>query len=63
MHHSHIVFALALLGCGPSARGGLDANNDQGGNFDLDQVKSGSLSLSATINQVVLDSYCQPPIL
>ena len=25
--------------------------------------KSGSLSLSATINEVVLASYCQPPIL
>ncbi len=34
-----------------------------GSNFDLDQVKSGSLSLSATINQVVLDSYCVPPLL
>jgi hypothetical protein len=34
-----------------------------GANFDLDQVKSGGLSLAATINQVVLDSYCKPPIL
>ncbi|MBA3392791.1 MAG: hypothetical protein H0T89_09110 [Deltaproteobacteria bacterium] len=34
-----------------------------GDNFDLDQVKSGSLSLSATINKVVLDSYCTPPLL
>ncbi|HEU0031422.1 MAG TPA: vWA domain-containing protein [Kofleriaceae bacterium] len=34
-----------------------------GQNFDLDQVKNGSLSLAATINQVVLDSYCVPPIL
>jgi hypothetical protein len=34
-----------------------------GANFDLDQVKSGSLSLKATINQVVLDSYCDPPLL
>jgi len=34
-----------------------------GDNFDLDQVKSGSLSLAATINQVVLDSYCVPPVL
>ncbi len=34
-----------------------------GGNFDLDQVKNGSLSLSATINQVVLESFCSPPIL
>lgn len=34
-----------------------------GGNFDLDKVKDGSLSLSATINQVVLESFCSPPIL
>ena len=34
-----------------------------GGNFDLDQVKSGSLSLAATINEVVLDSHCNPIIL
>jgi hypothetical protein len=34
-----------------------------GANFDLDQVKSGSLSLKATINKVVLDSYCDPPLL
>ncbi len=34
-----------------------------GQNFDLAQVASGSLSLSATINQVVLQSYCNPPIL
>jgi hypothetical protein len=34
-----------------------------GANFDLDQVKGGQLSLSATINQVVLESYCSPPIL
>ena len=34
-----------------------------GKNFDLDQVKSGSLSLKATVNQVVLDSYCNPPLL
>jgi hypothetical protein len=34
-----------------------------GGNFDLDQVKSGTLSLAETINQVVLQSYCSPPIL
>ncbi len=32
-------------------------------NFDLDQVKSGDLSLAETINSVVLDSYCSPPIL
>ena len=34
-----------------------------GGHFDLDQVKDGQLSLSATINQVVLESHCSPPIL
>ena len=34
-----------------------------GGNFDLDKVKNGTLSLSATINQVVLESFCSPPIL
>ncbi len=31
--------------------------------FDLDQVRSGALSLSATINGVVLDSYCSPPVI
>ncbi len=34
-----------------------------GGDFDLDQVKSGSISLSETINSVVLDSFCNPIIL
>ncbi len=34
-----------------------------GGNYNLDEVKSGSLSLSATINEVVLDSHCNPVIL
>ena len=34
-----------------------------GSNFDLDKVKNGQLSLSATINQVVLESYCEPPLL
>lgn len=34
-----------------------------GANYDLDQVKAGTLSLKATINQVVLDSYCDPPLL
>jgi hypothetical protein len=34
-----------------------------GGNSDLDQVKTGARSLAETINQVVLASYCQPPIL
>jgi hypothetical protein len=34
-----------------------------GGNFDLDQVKSGTLSLADTINEVVLDSHCNPIIL
>ncbi len=34
-----------------------------GKNFDLDMVKAGALSLSTTINEVVLESYCNPPIL
>lgn len=33
-----------------------------GKNFDLDAVKSGKLSLTETIKQVVVDSYCNPPI-
>jgi hypothetical protein len=32
-----------------------------GKNFDLDAVRSGSLKLAATINEVVLSSYCNPP--
>ncbi|HUH03784.1 MAG TPA: VWA domain-containing protein [Kofleriaceae bacterium] len=32
-------------------------------NFDLDAVRTGSLSLADTINEVVLDSYCVPPVL
>ena len=31
-----------------------------GKNFDLAKVEDGSLMLSATINEVVLDSYCNP---
>jgi hypothetical protein len=34
-----------------------------GGNFDLDQVRSNAINLSTTINNVVLDSYCNPIIL
>jgi len=34
-----------------------------GANFDLDQVKDGTLSLQDTINNVVVDSYCNPPVL
>lgn len=34
-----------------------------GGNYDLDKVKSGSLSLAETINEVVLDSHCNPILL
>ncbi|MBI5479022.1 MAG: hypothetical protein HY906_09210 [Deltaproteobacteria bacterium] len=34
-----------------------------GANFDVEQVRAGTLSLSTTINQVVLQSYCNPPIL
>ncbi|MBI5533333.1 MAG: VWA domain-containing protein [Deltaproteobacteria bacterium] len=33
-----------------------------GKNFDIELVKSGKLSLSDTINEVVLESYCNPPI-
>lgn len=32
-------------------------------NFDLDAVRTGTLSLADTINEVVLDSYCVPPVL
>lgn len=31
-------------------------------NFDIDQVRTGALDLSATINEVVVDSYCHEPI-
>lgn len=34
-----------------------------GGNYDLDKVKTGALSLAETINEVVLDSHCNPIIL
>lgn len=34
----------------------------QGKNFDIEQVRSGALSLSETIKTVVVDSYCNPPI-
>ena len=34
-----------------------------GGNYDLDQVKNGTLSLADTIDQVVLDSHCNPILL
>ena len=34
-----------------------------GKNFDLAKIQDGSLMLSETINQVVLDSYCNPVIL
>lgn len=33
-----------------------------GQNFDLAQVQSGRLSLAATISEVVVESYCQPPL-
>jgi hypothetical protein len=32
-------------------------------NFDIDLVRTGQLSLTATINEVVVQSYCNPPIL
>jgi len=34
-----------------------------GMSFDLAKIQDGSLKLSETINQVVLDSYCNPVIL
>ncbi|NVB84590.1 MAG: VWA domain-containing protein [Kofleriaceae bacterium] len=34
-----------------------------GANYDLDKVKNGTLSLAETINNVVLDSHCNPIIL
>jgi hypothetical protein len=34
-----------------------------GENFDLDKVRNNTLSLAQTINKVVLDSYCTPPLL
>lgn len=34
-----------------------------GGDFDLDQVKTNAINLSATVNNVVLESYCNPIIL
>lgn len=34
----------------------------KGKNFDISLVKKGTLSLSATINEVVVESYCNPPI-
>jgi hypothetical protein len=38
-------------------------NQTDGGNYDLDKVKSGTLNLATTINEVVLDSHCNPIIL
>lgn len=32
-----------------------------GKNFDVELVRAGTLSLAATINEVVLQSYCNPP--
>ena len=34
-----------------------------GANYDLAKVKNNTLNLSETINRVVLDSYCDPPLL
>ena len=33
-----------------------------GRNFDVDMVRDGSLSLVETINEVVVESYCSPPV-
>ncbi len=38
-------------------------NRTDGRNFDLDKVKDGTLSLAETINNVVLDSHCNPILL
>jgi hypothetical protein len=38
-------------------------NQTDGGNYDLDKVKSGTLSLAETINNVVLESHCNPILL
>lgn len=37
-------------------------DSTDGANFDIELVRSGSMSLSETINGVVLDSYCNPPV-
>jgi hypothetical protein len=37
-------------------------SSTDGKNFDLDMVKSGALSLATTINEVVVQSFCNPPI-
>lgn len=34
-----------------------------GANFNLDEVRSGALGLADTIREVVVDSYCVPPII
>ena len=34
-----------------------------GQNFDLAGVQNGSIPLAETINNVVLDSYCNPPLI
>lgn len=34
-----------------------------GANYDLDKIKAGTLNLATTINEVVLDSHCNPIIL
>jgi len=33
-----------------------------GANFDVEKVKDGTLSLTDTVNKVVVESYCRPPI-
>lgn len=33
-----------------------------GRNFDLDAVREGTISLADTVSEVVVDSYCQPPL-
>jgi len=37
-------------------------DSTDGANFDIELVRAGNMSLSQTINGVVLDSYCNPPV-
>jgi hypothetical protein len=46
----------------PRGADGTFAARTDGQNFDLARVAAGELSLSETINQVVVDSHCNPPI-
>ncbi|HPB96564.1 MAG TPA: vWA domain-containing protein [Polyangiaceae bacterium] len=37
-------------------------DSTDGANFDLDLVRKSTLSLSSTINDIVLNTYCNPPV-